>query len=182
MAFHILIAFIWRNSPLSSKLCMWFWLSDRLFLMARFEYPPKWCTCSAVWLLHGWCHVKLLPSRRVLCKPCTMPRHFMQSHIRHTCLAVTRHLHFWHNDLDRLRVTAVTRGWNGHRNKSQHRKLTTEKINSPAAPVGPSNPRPFDHESGALTTEPGCRVYTERAGNSFAWQQKEFRVATKRAL
>ena len=34
-----------------------------------FEYPPKWYTYSAVWLLHGWCHVKLLPSLRVLCTP-----------------------------------------------------------------------------------------------------------------
>ena len=24
--------------------------------IARFEYPPKWCSCSAVWFLHGWCH------------------------------------------------------------------------------------------------------------------------------
>ena len=47
-------------------------MSDELFffLRERFEYPPKWCTYSAVWLLHGWCHVKLLPSRRVLCTPC----------------------------------------------------------------------------------------------------------------
>ena len=31
------------------------------------------------------------------------------------------------NDRDLLRATAVTRGWNGYRNKSQHRKLTLEK-------------------------------------------------------
>ena len=29
----------------------------------------KWCIYIAVWLLHGWCHSKLLPSRRVLCTP-----------------------------------------------------------------------------------------------------------------
>ena len=28
---------------------------------------------------------------------------------------------------DRLRATAVTRGWNGYRNKREHRKLTLEK-------------------------------------------------------
>ena len=74
---------------------------------------------------HGWCHMKLLPSRRVLCTPC----HFMQSHIRKVfvCLAVTCHLHLWQNDGGLLRATAVTRGWNGYRNKSQHRKLTLEK-------------------------------------------------------
>ena len=55
--------------------------------------------------------------------------HFMQSHIRkvYACLAVTCHLHFWQNDLDLLRATVVTRGWNRYQNKSQHRKLTLEK-------------------------------------------------------
>ena len=43
------------------------------------------------------------------------------------CLAVTCHLHFWQNDRDFLRATVVTRGWNGYRNKSQHRKSTPEK-------------------------------------------------------
>ena len=57
------------------------------------------------------------------------PCHFMQSHIRkvYACLAVTCHLHFWQNDRGLLRATAVTRGWNGYRNKSQHRKSTLEK-------------------------------------------------------
>ena len=32
--------------------------TTRLFIV-RFEYPLKWCTYSTVWLLHGWCHVKL---------------------------------------------------------------------------------------------------------------------------
>ena len=35
-------------------------------------------------------------------QPCTMSRHFMQSHIRrvHACLIVTCHLHFWQNHRD----------------------------------------------------------------------------------
>ena len=46
----------------------------------------------------------------------------------YVCLAVTCHLHFWQNDRDLLRATAVTRGWKGYRNKSrQHRKSTLEK-------------------------------------------------------
>ena len=45
----------------------------------------------------------------------------------YACLAVTCHLHFWQNDRDFLRATAVTRGWNGYRNKSQLRKSTLEK-------------------------------------------------------
>ena len=54
---------------------------------------------------------------------------FNKSHIRkvYACLAVTCHLHFWQNDQDFLRATVVTRGWNGYRNKSQHRKSTLEK-------------------------------------------------------
>ena len=54
---------------------------------------------------------------------------FNKIHIRkvYVCLAVTCHLHFWQNDWDFLRATVVTRGWNGYRNKSQHRKSTLEK-------------------------------------------------------
>ena len=78
-------------------------------------------------VLQGWCHVKLLPSRRVLSprsvytiQPCTMSRHFMRSHIRRVpaCLAVTCHLHCRQNDRGLLCATAVTRGWNGYRNES----------------------------------------------------------------
>ena len=79
---------------------------------------------------HGWCHVKLLPCRRVLCTPHNhVPWHVMQSHLPnvHTCLAVTCHLHFRQNGRDLLRDTAITRGWNGYRNKSQHRKFTLDK-------------------------------------------------------
>ena len=79
---------------------------------------------------HGWCHMNLLPSWRVLCTLYNhAPCHFMQNHIRkvYACLAVTCHLHVWQNDQDLLRATAVTRGWNGYRNKSQHRRLTLEK-------------------------------------------------------
>ena len=95
-----------------------------------FEYPHKGCSCSTVWFLHGWCHSKLLPSKRNLCTPYNhAPCHFMQSHVRkvYACLAVTCHLHFWQNDQDLLHATAVTRGWNGYGNRSQHRKLTLQK-------------------------------------------------------
>ena len=53
---------------------------------------------------------------------------FNKIHIRkvYACLAVTCHLTFWQNDRDFLRATVVTRGWNGYRNKSQHRKSTLE--------------------------------------------------------
>ena len=77
-------------------------------------------------------HETAAVSAQVLCTPYNhVPCHFMQSHIRkvYACLTVTCHLHFWQNDRDLLRATAVTRGWirNGYRNKSHHRKSTLEK-------------------------------------------------------
>ena len=63
-------------------------------------------------------------------QPCNMSRLFMQlSHIRRVrvCLAVTCYLHFWQNNKQLLHVTSVTRGWNGYRSKSQHKKLTPQK-------------------------------------------------------
>ena len=63
-------------------------------------------------------------------QPCTcFECHCIRNHIRrvHVCLAVTGHLHFWQNGRDPWRATAVTRGWNGCRNKSQHRKMIPEK-------------------------------------------------------
>ena len=115
--------------------------------------------------LQRWHYMKLLPSRRVLCTPYNhAPCHFMQSHIRkvYACLAVTCHLHFWRNDRGLLRATAVTRGWNGYRNKSQHRKLPWRRKFSRRS-CWVSNPRPFDHESGALTTELFPPPYIHRA-------------------
>ena len=43
-----------------------------------------WSVYSAAWLLRGWCHVKLLPSRRkYTIQPCTcLQCHFIRSHIR----------------------------------------------------------------------------------------------------
>ena len=97
-------------------------LHEWIDFYSTFLNPLKWCTYSA--------GMKLLPSRHILCTPYKhVPCHFMQSHIHkvHACLAVTCHLHFWQNDRDLLHATAVTRGWNGYRNMSQHRKLTLEK-------------------------------------------------------
>ena len=63
-------------------------------------------------------------------QPCTTSRKVR------ACLAVTCHLHFWQNDRALLRATAVTRGWNGYRNKSQHRQWTLETKILRAAPAG----------------------------------------------
>ena len=79
--------------------------------------------------------------------------HFMQSHVYKVCacLTVTCHLHFWQNDRDLLCATEVIWGWNGYRNKSTEswpwrRKFSWRSCRD-------LNPRPFNHESGALTTE-----------------------------
>ena len=52
---------------------------------------------------------------------------FNKIHIRkvYACLAVTCHLHFGQNDRDFLRATVVIRGWNGYRNVSQHRLMSS---------------------------------------------------------
>ena len=79
---------------------------------------------------------------------------FNKSHIRkvYACLAVTCHLHFWQNDRDFLRATAVTRGGTdteirvSTESRPWRRKFSRRSSRD-------SNPRPFNHESGALTTE-----------------------------
>ena len=100
-------------------------------------------------------HETAAVSAQVLCTPYNhAPCHFMQSHIRrvHACLAVTCHLHFWQNYRDLLRATAVTRGGTdteirvSTESRPWRRKFSRRSSRD-------SNPRPFDHESGALTTE-----------------------------
>ena len=78
----------------------------------------------------------------------------MQSRIHkvYACLAVTCHLHFWRNDRDLLSATAVTRGGTdteirvSTESRPCRRKFSRRSSRD-------SNPRPFNHESGALTTE-----------------------------
>ena len=114
-----------------------------------FDDPPKRGKAySAVEFLRGWCHVQLLPSPRTFHAPVYS---VVQSHGRrmHACLGVICHLQsVWRNYQDLLRTAAVTRGWNGYRNKSQP---------------------PFVHESGLTLSRcklPAIRpvsVYTYRA-------------------
>ena len=77
-------------------------------------------------------------------------------------------LHYWHNGLNFLRATAVTRGWNGFRNKSQHRKFTLEKIESlPAAPAR-TRTRDLSITSPALYSARSCPRSTWRLGSKAA--------------
>ena len=105
--------------------------------------------------MHTTLGVTYATSWRVLCTPYNhAPCHFMQSHIRkvHAWVAVTCHLHFWQNDRDRLRVTAVTRGWKRIPKQESAQKVDPgEKKYSPRSSCWDSNPRSFNHESSALT-------------------------------
>ena len=89
--------------------------------------------CSAVTVLVPRETAAVMVRSVYTTQACIMSRHFTQSHIRrvYACLAVTCYLHFRQNDRDLSRATAVTRGWNGHQHKRQHRKLTLEKNSLP---------------------------------------------------
>ena len=94
-----------------------------IYISTEVVYLRRW---------HGWHHMKLLPSRREFCVHHTTLHHVTSCKATYdgkvyACSAATCPLHFWQNDRDLLRATAVTRGWNGYRNKSQHRKLALEK-------------------------------------------------------
>ena len=82
--------------------------------------------------------------------------HFIQSHKRrvHARLALTGRLHFWHNDLNlalmrycgNTRVEWIPKIRVSMENRSWKRTFSRRSCRD-------SNPRPFDRESGALTTE-----------------------------
>ena len=85
-------------------------------------------------------------------QPCTsLQCHFIPSHLHrvHVCLAVTCHLHFWHNDRDFFMCYCSDTRWNGYLNESQHRKLNLEKIFSHHS-YWDLNPWLFNHESSTV--------------------------------
>ena len=133
---------------------LWFYMSDKLFYSFFFflNIHRSGVLTALAWLVP---HETAAVSAQVLYTPYNhAPCHFMQSHIRkvHACLAVTCHLYFWQNDRDLLRATGVTRG----------RTDTEIRVSTESRPWGrkfsrrscrDSKSRPFNHESGALTTE-----------------------------
>ena len=127
---------------------MQLWMGDRIFTQHIF-----WISIDVVTvlfgLLHGWYHMKLLPSQWKFCVyHATMHQFTVSLNWNHiccvyVCLAVTCHLHFWQYDQDLLHATVVTCGCNWYQiNKSQHRKLGMEK-NLSCCSYWDSNPRPF---------------------------------------
>ena len=133
-------AILWSRADSLRSCCMWSWMSWLAF-HSVLEYNID---LSGVLTALFGCYVagatwNCCPLGAFSVQPCTsLQCRFMQSHIRrvHACLVVTCHLHFWQNDRDLSRATAATRGWNGYRNRSRHRKLTLEKKKIPAAPAG----------------------------------------------
>ena len=113
-----------RADSLRSHVILHEWLAfiARFWISTEVVYLQRW---------HGWCHMKLLPSRGKFCVHHTTMHHVTSCKATYVrCIRelqpATCNRHFWQNDRDLLRATAVTRGWNGYRNKSQHRKLTLE--------------------------------------------------------
>ena len=108
--------------------------------VARFQHQRNLCTYSAVWLLHGWSRVKLLPSRRVLCTTIhqlTLSLYSKPLSKVHVCFAVTCYLHFWQNGRDLLCAIAVTRGGaDTEMRVGKELKLTLEKKILPPLPSG----------------------------------------------
>ena len=139
MMLMILIAFL--NSTIfcsqADLLCLHMILHEWLAFYSIFF----WIFSKVVYLRHwrGWCHIKLLPSQHVLCTPYNYaPCHFMQSHIHkvHACLVVTCHQHYWQNDQDLLRATAVKQGRGSYQNKESSQKVDPGEENYPTARAG----------------------------------------------
>ena len=126
----LFIAFIYRYYLLSSRhtahishVILNEWLCPFITRIINIHGSGYWQHCLVV----AWLVPRKTASVSELCT--SLQCHFIQSHIgrMYVSLAVTCHLHFWRNDRDLLRATAVTRGWNGYRDKSQHRKMSLEK-------------------------------------------------------
>ena len=97
------------------------WLA---FYSAVFEAPPKWCTQVLPWMAP---HETFAVSAQVLCTPCTMPLH-AKPHTYGVCVFSCNlppaRLAEWPGSFT---CYCGNTGWNGYRNKSQHRKSTLEK-------------------------------------------------------
>ena len=86
---------------LNEWLLIWFWF---------FFTAPFWISTEMMYLQRCLVVTWLVPRETAAAsarsvytiQPCTVSRHFMQSHIRrvHACLAVTCHLLFWQNGRD----------------------------------------------------------------------------------
>ena len=137
---------------------MQLWMSDCSFTQRNLnihrEVVTALLSCYTAGATWNCCHLgaSSVYAIQVLCM--LVLSIFIWRHIRrvHVCLAVTCHLLFWQHHWDLLCATAVTRGWNGYRNRSQHKKLTLEKKLLPPLLLG-SEPVTFPSQGWCSTTE-----------------------------
>ena len=119
---------------------------------------------NAVWLLHGWCDVKLLPSRRKFCvhynhalvyTVTSLHCHFIRSHMRrmHVCLAVTPPSALLAEYPGSSTCYCCNTGVERIPKKIQHRKLTLEKTILPSLLQG-LEPEIFRSRVRRSATEP----------------------------
>ena len=108
-------------SRLTALACGSTWVTSliaRFFFVCFLNIQRSGVHTALAWLVPH--ETAVVSARSVYTKqPCTVSIH--ANHVRkvHACFAVTCHLHFWQNDQGILHATAVTRGWNGYRNKVQ---------------------------------------------------------------
>ena len=153
----------WADSLCSCH--MWLWMCGCILnsfcsFFFFFLRPPKQCTDSAIWSLHGWCYVKLQSSRCMFCvhhttmhqftvsshtKPyrqgayvfrCTLPPALLAEWLRSsTCYCSNT------GGAMKTKIRVSAESW------PRRRKLSCRYC-------GDSNWGPFDCGPGALTTEP----------------------------
>ena len=140
---------------------------------AMHQFTVSLCSTTMHQFTVSLCSTTIQPCTSLQChfvrQPCiSLQCHFVRQPYNHAPVysitllvtnSVTCHLHLEQNARDLLRATAVTQGWTGYRNRSQHRKLTTEKkkILPPFLPwLEPDTFRSLVRHS---TTEPGCPRY-----------------------
>ena len=131
---------------------LWFYMSGKLFIARFLNIHRSGVVTALAWLVP---HETAAISAQVLCTRFNHAScHFMQIHIprMHACLVVTCHLHFWQNDRDLLRATAVTRGGTDTEIRVSTESRPWSRKFSRRSRRG-SNLRPSNHESGAVTTE-----------------------------
>ena len=136
---------------------MWFYMSGSLFIaffIFIFNIHQSGVLTALAWLVP---RETAAVSAQVLCTPYNhAPCHLIQSHIRkvYACLAVTCHLRFWQNDRELLRAKYCANTGSG---SDTEIRVSTEsrpwRRKFSCRCCRDSNPRPFNHESGALTTE-----------------------------
>ena len=87
---------------------LWFYMSDWLSVTRFLNIRRSGVLTALAWLVPHetaavWAHVLCTSYNHAPC-------YFIQSHIRkvYACLAVIFHQHFWQNDRDLLRATAVS--------------------------------------------------------------------------